>query len=95
MEAICVDAPDRPQPSDLTGLDLDIGCSFTFGLAAPTHAVMLFEPHVSDLDRVVESALEIVGHAPLPATSTYVDSFGNRCRRITRFIRRARASSGA
>ena len=64
-------------------MDLDIGCSFVFGVPVATHAVMLFEPHSSDLQKVVDSRLEIVGHAALPSSSTYVDSYGNRCRRIT------------
>jgi transglutaminase-like putative cysteine protease len=49
---------------------------------AATHAVMLFEPHSTEL-QVVDSRLEIVGRAALPPSSTYVDSYGNRCRRIT------------
>ena len=32
---------------------------------------------------VVDSRLTIEGHGALPPTSTYVDSYGNRCRRIT------------
>jgi transglutaminase-like putative cysteine protease len=64
-------------------MDLDIGCSFVFGVPVATHAVMLFEPHSTDLQKVVDSRLEILGHAALPPSSTYVDSYGNRCRRIT------------
>lgn len=64
-------------------MDLDIGCSFVFGVPVATHAVMLFEPHSTDLQKVVDSRLEILGNAALPPSSTYVDSYGNRCRRVT------------
>jgi transglutaminase-like putative cysteine protease len=64
-------------------MDLDIGCSFVFGVPVATHAVMLFEPHSTDVQKVVDSRLEILGRAALPPSSTYVDSYGNRCRRIT------------
>ena len=63
-------------------MDLDIGCSFVFDANVATHAVMLFEPHCTELDRVLDSRLEIVGDVAAPSAS-YVDSFGNRCRRIT------------
>ena len=63
-------------------MDLDIGCSFVFDANVATHAVMLFEPHCTELDRVLDSRLEIVGDVAAPSES-YVDSFGNRCRRIT------------
>ena len=61
---------------------------------------MLFEPHVSEAEMVVDSRLTVEGHAPLPPTSTYIDSYGNRCRRITfdpgkanlRFIARVKVS---
>ncbi len=46
-------------------MDLDIGCSFVFGVPAATHAVMLFEPHSSDLQKVVDSRLVIQGDAQL------------------------------
>lgn len=64
-------------------MDLDIGCSFVFEAAVPVHAVMLFEPHSTELDRVIDSRLETSSHGALPPSSTYVDSYGNRCRRIT------------
>jgi transglutaminase-like putative cysteine protease len=64
-------------------MNIDIGCSFGFGVPAATHAVMLFEPHTTDLQRVVDSRLEIVGDAVLPPSSTYIDTYGNRCRRVT------------
>ena len=64
-------------------MDLDIGCSFVFGVPVETHAVMLFEPHTTDVQKVVDSRLTVVGDAAIPPSSTYVDSYGNRCRRIT------------
>lgn len=64
-------------------MELDIGCSFLFEVPVATHAVTLFEPHSSDLHMVLDSRLELLGHAALPTSSTYVDSYGNRCRRIT------------
>jgi len=84
-------------------MDLDIGCSFVFDTAVPTHAVMLFEPHSTELDGVVHSRLETVGDAALPPSEPYVDSFGNLCRRITlnagqttlRFLARVNVSQEA
>ena len=64
-------------------MDLDIGCSFVFGVPVATHAVMIVEPHSSELEHVVDSTLQLVGESvPLPS-STYLDSYGNRCRRLT------------
>ena len=64
-------------------MDLDIGCSFVFDATVDTHAVMMFEPHFTELDRVVDSRLEAVSNLGAPRSASYVDSFGNRCRRIT------------
>jgi transglutaminase-like putative cysteine protease len=64
-------------------MDLDIGCAFSFGVPAATHAVMLFEPHSTELRTVIDSKLLITGNTALPPSTTYVDSYGNRCRRIT------------
>ena len=38
-------------------IDLDIGCTFEFEAAAAIHAVMLFEPHSSELEAVVDSTV--------------------------------------
>ena len=43
----------------------------------------MFEPHFTELDRVVDSRLEAVGDVGALPSASYVDSFGNRCRRIT------------
>ena len=64
-------------------MDLDIGCSFVFDARVATHAVMMFEPHFTELDRVVGSRLEAVGDMGALPPASYVDSFGNRCTRIT------------
>jgi transglutaminase-like putative cysteine protease len=64
-------------------MDIDIGCSFGFGVPAATHAVMLFEPHSTELQNVVDSRIVVSGDAVLPPSSTYIDTYGNRCRRIT------------
>jgi transglutaminase-like putative cysteine protease len=64
-------------------IDLDIGCTFEFEAAAAIHAVMLFEPHSSELEAVVDSTLCTVADGAPPSSSSYVDSYGNRCRRIT------------
>lgn len=73
-----------PGPSNSSRrLDLDIGCSFGFDVPGATHAVMLFEPHTTELGNVADSNLEITGRPVHPPSSTYVDSYGNRCRRVT------------
>ncbi len=64
-------------------MDLDIGCAFSFDVPAVTHAVMLFEPHSTEIRTVVDSKLVVTGNSALPPSTTYVDSYGNRCRRIT------------
>ena len=81
-------------------MDLDIGCSFVFDTAVATHVVMMFEPHSTELRCVVDSRLETVGDPTMPSPEPYLDSFGNRCRRITlkagqttvRFLARANVS---
>lgn len=64
-------------------MDLDVGCSFLFNVPVATHAVMMIEPHSADIEIVVDSKLQIMQDATLLASSTYVDSFGNNCRRTT------------
>lgn len=85
----------------MNGDDLDIGCSFVFDASVATHAVMMFEPHVTELDRMVDSRLEVVGDMGALPPASYVDSFGNRCTRITlnagktsiRFLARANVAA--
>jgi transglutaminase-like putative cysteine protease len=64
-------------------MDLDIGCSFVFNAAVATHAVMLFEPHSTEIDNVIDARLETLGDAAVAPAPPYIDSFGNLCRRIT------------
>jgi len=61
-------------------MELDACCSFEFAVPTATHAIMLVEPHSSELQRVVGARLDIVPHAP---SIPYVDSFDNRRRRLT------------
>ena len=82
-------------------MNLDIGCSFVFDATVDTHAVMMFEPHVTELSRVADSRLEVVGDMGALPPASYVDSFGNRCTRITlnagqtsiRFLARAHVAA--
>lgn len=61
-------------------MDLRVGSSFTFDVPVTTHAVVVIEPNVSETDRVVESRFGLEPHEP---SATYVDAYGNRCRRLT------------
>jgi len=61
-------------------MELDVGCTFVFAVPTATHAIMLVEPHSSELHRVVGSRLDIIPHTP---SIPYVDSFANRRRRTT------------
>jgi transglutaminase-like putative cysteine protease len=56
-----------------------IGCSFGHDATSPTPAVVLAEPHSDLHEHVVEERWS--GEPDLPA-STYVDLYGNRCRRL-------------
>ncbi len=64
-------------------MDLDVGCSFLFNVPVATHAVMMIEPHSTDIEMVAHSKLQIMQAATVLASSPYVDSFGNNCRRAT------------
>jgi transglutaminase-like putative cysteine protease len=59
---------------------LRIGCRFEFETVVATTAVAIVEPHESEQDRVVEE--EFVEPSGTVST-TYIDAFGNRCRRMT------------
>lgn len=61
-------------------MEISIGCSFHFDVAAPTHAIVLVEPHTEEAGRVRDSRLVT---DPMVTTDTYFDLFGNRCRRLT------------
>lgn len=64
-------------------VDLDVGCSFVFEVPHETHAVMLFEPHSTEQSVVTSSVLQIVSDGVTVPSTVYVDTFGNRCRRVT------------
>jgi transglutaminase-like putative cysteine protease len=59
---------------------LRIGCRFDFETAAETAVVTIVEPHESERDRVVDEEFVAPGGAE---STTYIDGFGNRCRRMT------------
>jgi transglutaminase-like putative cysteine protease len=61
-------------------VEIAIGCRLGFDVANPTHAVVVVEPHVDEEWRVRGARFSIEPDVP---TSTYVDLFGNRCRRMT------------
>jgi transglutaminase-like putative cysteine protease len=59
---------------------LRIGCRFQFDVPQPVAAVVVVEPHQDERGRVLEESFDgddVVG------ISTYLDVFGNRCRRMT------------
>ena len=56
-----------------------IGCTFEHDAASPTAAVVVAEPHVEAREHVVEERW--AGDPDLPS-STYVDLYGNSCRRL-------------
>ena len=61
-------------------MDISIGCHFQFDVAVATHAVVLVEPHVDEMARVVAPHFSIEPEVP---TSWYLDRFANKCRRLT------------
>lgn len=60
-------------------MQVRIGCRFRHEATSPTPAVVLAEPHSELSQRVAEERWS--GEPDLPA-STYVDLYGNRCRRL-------------
>ena len=60
-------------------MQVRIGCRFVHDATSPTPAVVLAEPHSELHEQVVEESW--TGRPELPA-STYVDLYGNRCRRL-------------
>lgn len=61
-------------------MEVSIGCHFEFEVPEPTHAVVLVEPHVEEEFRVSNALFTTNPDVP---SATYLDLFGNRCRRIT------------
>lgn len=61
-------------------VEISIGCRFEFDVSEPAHAVVVVEPHLEEEPRV-SNALFFTD--PAVPSSTYLDLFGNRCRRLT------------
>ena len=61
-------------------MQIDIGCTFAFELPARTHAILMVEPHSSEIDRILHSrTCTSPGITPI----RFVDGYGNRCQRFT------------
>jgi transglutaminase-like putative cysteine protease len=56
-----------------------VGCEFVQRAEAPTHAVMQVEPRLDGRFALMDERWD---NEPVLATSRYVDSFGNLCRRV-------------
>ncbi|MGD9793006.1 MAG: transglutaminase family protein [Acidimicrobiia bacterium] len=56
-----------------------VGCTFLFEAEWDTHAVVMVEPHSTLVDEISQSQFSITGDR---ASTVYLDSFGNRCRRV-------------
>ena len=63
-----------------TPMLISVGCRFVFDLPAPTHAVLLVEPHSSEIERIVTAMLTCF---PAVESHPFVDGFENRCRRLS------------
>ncbi|MCU1503399.1 MAG: transglutaminase domain protein [Ilumatobacteraceae bacterium] len=63
----------------MTGIEVEIGCTFEFATARPTHAIVMVEPHFTEAGHIVETRFLI---DPLSDSSMYHDPFGNSCRRV-------------
>jgi transglutaminase-like putative cysteine protease len=59
---------------------VDVGCRFTFDLACPTHAVLMVEPHTSEVERVIHG---LMAYSTVVEEQTFVDAFDNRARRLS------------
>ena len=59
---------------------LRVGCRFEFEVPAPVHAVVIVEPHESEAGRIVEETFTTSDSRP---STSYLDAFGNRCRRLS------------
>jgi len=71
---------DREGDPDSLPSVLAIGCRFDLDASAPTPAVVIVEPHESPRARVLTEQFTDVDGA---SNTSYVDGFGNRCRRMT------------
>jgi transglutaminase-like putative cysteine protease len=60
-------------------MQIGVGCTFEFEVAQDTHAIVLVEPHRSEIGRVAATKFEISPHRP---SHVYLDHFDNSCRRV-------------
>jgi len=60
-------------------IQIEVGCTFEFEAARDTHAIVMVEPHFSEIGRVAETRFDITPHA---ASNVYLDQFANSCRRV-------------
>jgi transglutaminase-like putative cysteine protease len=60
-------------------IEIEVGCTFECETARDTHAIVMVEPHFSEIGRVSETRFEISPHSP---SNVYRDQFGNTCRRV-------------
>src|SRR4051794_8637528 len=61
-------------------MQIDVGCTFAFELPARAHAILMVEPHTSEIDRILHSrTCTSPGITPV----RFVDGYGNRCQRFT------------
>jgi transglutaminase-like putative cysteine protease len=58
---------------------IDVGCRFRFDLPGPAHAVLLVEPHTSEVEHVVNA---LMAFSTEVEATPFVDSFDNRGRRL-------------
>src|SRR4051812_7433914 len=61
-------------------MQIDVGCTFTFDLPARTHAILMVEPHSTEVDRILHSR---TCTSPDITPVRFVDGYGNRCQRLT------------
>src|ERR1700709_2581760 len=63
----------------LTGIEVEIGCTFEFATKRSTHAIVMVEPHFTEAGRIVETKFQL---DPMSESVVYLDHFGNSCRRV-------------
>jgi transglutaminase-like putative cysteine protease len=60
-------------------IQIGVGCTFEFVAAVDTHAIVMVEPHLSEIGNVAATKFDIDPHTP---SHVYLDQFGNSCRRV-------------
>ena len=63
------------------GLEIEIGCQLNFVAAQHIHGVLMVEPHLDCRARTTAARLEMDG-VVLSQRRSFIDSFGNTCRRF-------------